>query len=369
MDLIEKFFEKRLITTFNTQKSYKGNINKYFRFIDKDIDTYFNETPKSIENDLNKAYMMLEKQDVPLLSRKTFFNAIKQFLCTHNKQLRELDFWDILKAKVRGADPISDELVPNTTDLKTVLSHGNALSRAMFLIMSSNGCRIGELLALTESDIDTKNNPTKLTINKTYDRSHKNYTKMLTKTRKKRICFISDEATNAYNEWMKERDAWLKYAVHKSQRYDKDKDDPRVFPMTDNNAVVIWTNLVKKSKLYKENAERDTKTGRLILHPHCLRKHFRSYLGNADLAEHLMGHATGMDKYYRNMKKEDMAELYLKHMQNVTIFETSPDLSGVHEQLKEKDTEISDLREEMQERKMEILELRLTLQEIKNKKK
>ena len=359
-DLIDKFFEKRLITTFNTRKSYKSNINKYFKIIGKDINTYFNETLESIENDLNKAYMQLDKQEVPLLSRRTFFNAIRQFLCTHDKKLKDLDFWDILKSKVRGADPISEELVPNTTDLKTVLSHGNTLSRAMYLMMASCGCRIGELLALTENDIDTDSKPTKLTISKTYDSSSKNYTKMLTKTRKKRIAFISDEATDAYMEWMKERSTWLKHAAHKAQRFNKNKDDPRIFPMTDNNAMVIWTNLVKKSKLYKENKERDITTGRLILHPHCLRKFFRSYLGNADLSEHLMGHATGMDRHYRNMKKEDLAELYFKHMQNVTVFETPADTTHIQ-------NEMAQLQKDNQEMKAEWMEKRLEVQELKQK--
>ena len=93
-------------------------------------------------------YMILEKNNVPLLTRRTFFDSVKQFLCTIDKRLKQLDFWDTLKIRVRGADPISEKFVPNALDLKTVLSHGNTLSRGMYLIMTSTGCRIGELLAL-----------------------------------------------------------------------------------------------------------------------------------------------------------------------------------------------------------------------------
>ena len=370
-DLIKQFFEKRLITTFNTQKSYRGNINKYFRLIGKDINTYFDNTPESIENDLNKAYLELNKKGVPLLSMKTLFNSVKQFLCWEKgdkelrREIKELEIWDILKAKFKGASPISEEFVPNTIDLKTVLSHGNALSRAMYLMMASSGCRIGEILALTEHDIDTDSTPTKLTVNKTYNRSSKNYTQMFTKTRKKRICFISNEATNAYLEWMKERDAWIKHAAQKSKRYNKDRNDPRIFPMTDSNAVIIWTNLVKKSKMYKENTERDTRTGRLILHPHCLRKFFRSYFGNADYANHLMGHATDMDKFYRNKKKEDLAELYLQHVHNVTVFETPTDVSGLHNRIDEKDKQLNDIQKSLSEKDKQLNDMQKVMNEMK----
>lgn len=355
-DLIETFFTKKLITTYNTQRSYRGNINKYFRSLDKDINTYFDKsrTLEGYEDDLSKVYMEMEKKNVPLLTRKTFFNSVKQFLCTIDKRLKQLDFWDTLKIRTRGADPISEKFVPNVNDLKTVLSHGNTLSRAMYLIMGSTGCRIGELLALYPEDINTDVSPSIVTIRKIYDRKGKNNVKMLTKTKKTRICFLTSEATTAYNEWLKERDAYLKTTIKKS-KYEKDPNDKRIFPMSDENAREIWANLVKKSGLYK----RDTETNRLTLHPHCIRSFFRSYFGNADLAEHILGHATGMDKYYRNMKKEDLAQEFMKYMQNVTIFEREVDLTGVHEQLKEKDEQIRNLERTMQELKAQVIEMRL----------
>jgi len=40
-----------------------------------------------------------------------------------------------------------------------------------------------------------------------------------------------------------------------------------------------------------------------------------------------MGHASGMDKYYRNMKPEDMVSEYTKLMGNITVLTNLPDLS------------------------------------------
>jgi integrase len=370
-DLIEKFFEKQLMTATNSQRSYRGNINKYFRLLNKDINKYFNEN-KSLdeyENDLTKVYSILEKQNTPLLTRRTFFNSIKQFMKTYDKRTKNLDFWDLLKRQTKGAEPISTELVPNNNDIKQVLTHGNALSRAMFLMMASTGMRIGEVLALYPIDIKLNEKPVIVHISKTYDRKNPDSIKNLTKTKKSRDCFISDEAKDALVEWLKIRDDYIKTAVSKS-RYGKDDTDKRIFPMSDENAREIWSNLVKKSGLY----EIDSNTNRLKLHPHCLRKFFRSYFGNADLAEHFMGHQTGMTKFYRNKKKEDLSDEYQMYMHNVTVFSSGPSserLNDMQNQLSKKDEQIQELLEKQRyfEIRMQGLENALNIEKLKNGKK
>ncbi|GAI04429.1 unnamed protein product [marine sediment metagenome] len=46
-----------------------------------------------------------------------------------------------------------------------------------------------------------------------------NKVKMMTKTKKKRISFLTDEAVDSYLEWKKIRDDYLKVAVTKSKGY------------------------------------------------------------------------------------------------------------------------------------------------------
>ncbi|GAH69086.1 unnamed protein product, partial [marine sediment metagenome] len=105
----------------------------------------------------------------------------------------------------------------------------------------------------------------------------------------------------------------------------------------------------------------DGRTNRVTLHPHCLRKFFRSYLGDADLSEHLMGHAHGLVKLYRNMKIEDLSEKYNNLMHNVTFFEVSPDLSGINEQMKEKETRINELNQKYNSIKIDHIQMQIDL--------
>ena len=60
MDLIEEFFDKKLITNHNTRKSYRTNINKYFKLIKKDINTYLNHNLDVMEKDLESAYKQMK---------------------------------------------------------------------------------------------------------------------------------------------------------------------------------------------------------------------------------------------------------------------------------------------------------------------
>jgi integrase len=378
---IEEFLKGRVLTNSNTIRNYKMNITQYFKMLNKDINTYFKDTPKDEEqekkqleqynNDLKKIYMIFEKKGKPDLSRRTFFNSIKQFMVYNNKKLKELDFWDILKIRTKGAEPSNDEAILNNKDIKTILSHGNTLSRCLYLMLASSGRRISEVLALTPEDVDTSVSPTTINIKKGLNSKN-------TKTKMKTICYISDEATESYKAWMKERDEYLKNSAKKLLTYENKLDDPRVFPMSYSNAIVIWQRLLMKANLVETYNVRNRWNGtmdkrikkkhhreRLYYHPHCLRKFFRSYLGDADFSEYLMGHATLMTKTYRQMKPEDKAEKYKKLMENVTIFSTGPNserLNDMQKQLTEKDKQISEMQKDMDEMKYQILQLQVEKQ-------
>ena len=125
MDLIEEFFDKKLITNHNTRKSYRTNINKYFKLIKKDINTYLNHNLDVMEKDLESAYKQMKTKGTSDIVIKTTFNSVKQFLCKMKKGCKELEFWDDLKDRTRSASPITEDNTPNTFEIKKVLQHSN----------------------------------------------------------------------------------------------------------------------------------------------------------------------------------------------------------------------------------------------------
>lgn len=364
-DAIDKFLDKRLITKPNTRRLYRSCIENYFDIIKKDENKYFSNgmTNEDYEADLNKVYLHYEKIKKGYLARRTFFSAVRQFMVTSNKELKELDFWDILKARTKGCEPESEETILNAVEIKNILSHGDACARAMFLMLASSGRRIGEILALTTDDVNINTTPASIKITKGLVGKETS----TTKTKQTTTCFISDEAKGAYNTWLLEREAYLRRAC-KISKYDKDPNDKRVFPMTYDNAKTKWETLLIRSGQVEKDGDgrlvpkRDVKTGRLLSHPHACRKFYRSYLGDADLAEYLMGHSTALTRAYRQMTLEDLGAKYLKFMPNVTIFEnTSKDVEELRKSDKEKDAEIKALKEtaKLQQIQLDVMQLKL----------
>lgn len=337
-DIINKFFDKRLITAPRTKESYRRGITLFFETINKKPETYLNNG-NDYEEDVGKFYLSLEKRS-PLTIR-TYINAVKQFMTAMDKTTRQLEVWNTISSRLRGADRVSEEMALDQQDLRNILQYSNICSKAICMMMASSGCRIGEIVQLLPEDIHEGEKPARIV-----------FRAEITKKKRMRTSFITPEAVSAYKAWGRVRDEWLLNAVNravcsieknpKMKKLNKNPDDKRVFPMTTVNVRVMWDTMVRKAGY----DERDTKTQRLKVHPHSLRKFFRSYLGNVDLAEHLLGHR-GYLSTYRAYNEKGLAKAYEKYMGNVSIFELQPDLTDVNEQLKGKDEEIFSLKKEM----------------------
>ena len=331
--MIDRYFEKKLITNYHTKRNYRKGIENYFDTIKKDLKTYF-KNKNDYEKDIGKYYLAIDQ--FPPMTKKNRVNAIKQFLSCYNREIKGLEIWDTISHRLRGAQSITEETSLDKNDLKKLLQYADLRGKTIFLVMSSSGCRIGEIVQLIPDDIHLNEDPARIVFRAEIVKGQKN----------KRTSFISNEAKESLKAWMKIRDKYLESAVKKSTFYEKKEIDDRVFPMTDVNVRLIWKNIVNKAG--KPFNEVDKKTNRLKCHPHSLRKFFRSYLGNADLAEHLMGH-TGYLSTYRQYNEKQLAIEYLKYINNVTVFESQPDFSGIHHELKEKDDLIKDMQKKIDE--------------------
>lgn len=366
MDLIEKFFDKKLFTNYNTKRNYRRGIELYFKIINKDINTYF-KSKQDYEADIAKYFKYL-LETTTQMTRKNRINAVRQFLKVYDKKTRDLDIWETISYRLRNIESETEEMALDQHDLKNILQYADIGTKAMFLTMSSCGCRIGELLQLLPEDIYLDETPTRI-----------HFRNEITKTKSKRDSFITPEAKAALEAWLKVRDEYLINSAKKNtsnalRKRIKDKNidatkslnDKRIFPMSDVNARSKWETIVRKAGY----DERDKKTGRLKAHPHSLRKFFRSYLGNADLAEHIMGHK-GYLSTYRQYNTKQLAVEYNKYMSNLSIFETNPDLTYINEELIEKDKEIERLtaRVEKLETLNELRLLKKDIHELKNGKK
>ena len=248
-EIVEKFLEKKMVTNSNTKKNYIINIDLYFKHLKGDappekewrkltkeqravylkglnqfIVDYFKNgrTDEQYEEDLRKEYFAQEETGRPLLSRRTFFTNIKCFMISQNRDLAFLEFWDTLKARMKGAEPQLTDYILTKDTIKQILSHGKVMDRALFLMMASSGRRSDELLAIYPEDINLNTSPATMEIKRGYDYKRPGRVKPTAKSKTRTTCFLSDEAVEAYKLWMKERDSYLKTAVKKTITKKKD---------------------------------------------------------------------------------------------------------------------------------------------------
>jgi integrase len=303
---IETFLSERLYTNKNTVRTYRSQLKSYFEFLRISPESYLGRDYKA---DVSKYYMYLVKEKYTSTAIKGNLNAIRQFICWLDRPAKDLEIWETISRRMRGVQPASEERALTREDMKKILSYADVKSRAMFLVSISSGIREETLVGLLPSDIHLDENPTRIVLRPEIVKGKKKWV----------TTFISDEAKEALMAWLKVRDAYLQSAVGKCSRNKmvrpKNADDKRIFPMHESVVRDIWLSLVEKAGM----AERDPNTNRLKAREHCLRKFFRSHLGNRDLSEFCEGHSD-INNLYDKKSDAERGSDYLKCMMNVTIF-------------------------------------------------
>jgi len=345
MNVIDKF----LISNFeaeSTIKNYRSSLNMYFKILKVNPDDYFKGN-RDYKADVKTFWMSISK-NAPK-TRLNRLSAIKNFLEEYDIDLPS-KFWKKLKKRMQGSSrAITIDRIPTPYELRQILQHGDSMTRAITLIASSSGMRIGEILSILPTDVDFDSNPTKITIRG-----------ILTKSGDPRITFISNEATEALKEWLKVKDEWQRVAIAKSRNIcEKNPDDKRLFPINHSSYTKKWTRLLTKSKL----AKRDPNSGILTLHTHVLRKYFETRMSLASVPEavyqQLEGHEGYLDGSYKRYTEEELKQAYLKGLPSILVFESKPDLTETHKEIDDLKKENAEMQKMMEEMKSQILELRL----------
>jgi hypothetical protein len=163
-------------------------------------------------------------------------------------------------------------------------------------------------------------------------------------------------------------------AAAKSHLHSKDKVDPRVYPFEPPTAYTMWHNALKKAGL----GSRDKRTNHHKIHPHVLRKFFRTRLGAVipvDVVEALMGHEGYLTQVYRRYSLEDLAKFYLQGEHALIVYTDAEEVGRLRQEVEEKSrqlqalvngltTENMDLKNRLKTVETEISELRKDIENL-----
>jgi integrase len=280
---------------------------KYEKLVDK----YLKEK-RDYSKDM--AEFVITLQSRPPLSARQTFSATRGFFEYYDKSLPAKDLKFIQYKLPKGSSRTIEKDLDFDT-IRMIIQHVDVKGRALMLVLASSGMRINEALSLPVEDIDFKTTPTTITIRGENSKTGDN-----------RITFISSEATQAVNEWLKVRQGYITSSAkrnnglaHSGRGNTKSgEDDGRLFPFSDQTANVMWENALVKAGLLSL----DKTTKRKQLHYHQFRKFFISQLSlivSKEIAETLAGHAGYLTGAYRRYTKKQLAEEYLKGQHLLTI--------------------------------------------------
>jgi integrase len=256
------------------------------------------------------------------LTVKLKISNVKTFLLENDIELKQ-KFWKKISRRIKGSRALTLDRIPTNTELKKILLHMPIQGKAINLSLESSGMRIGELLKSNIDDLYLNENPARIQIRGE-----------ITKTGNSRHAFFSREAKEALTEWLKVRDDYLKAAVAKSHLYDKSLEDSRIFPFDKAVAYSMWKIALHKSGLNGK----DKSTGREKIHPHVLRKFFRTRLGSVipvDVIEALMGHEKYLTEVYRKYSLEDLRKFYLKGESALLVFTDAAEVTKLRQEVEE----------------------------------
>jgi integrase len=359
MNPVEEFLNA--FPTEQTKKTYRHHLKNYFIIIKAEPENYF-KTKRNYEQDVINYWKDLQKY-APL-TRISRMSCLRNFL-EENDIIIPQKTWKKLRKRTKGKRAVTIDVAPTNKELKQILQHSDILSRAIFILASSSGMRIGEIINLLPEDIDLEYEPMKI-----YIRGE------ITKTGEPRIAFASDEAKEAMYQWFNVRDEYLDQAVRRSKGLGgKNPNDERIFPLCYTTAEKKWIRLLRKSGLN----ERDRTTKHHRRHIHTLRKFFETRMSYAGVPsaiyQQLEGHTGYLNGVYKRYGERELAEAYLKGMNALSVYEVTPDLIDINEELKDVTDENKRLQSklEMMETRMqqmetlkELMEMKVEQEKIKN---
>jgi integrase len=304
-EMIEDITDKK-----NSQTTYKSYLKKCFKILDKQPETYFNKN-KTLDEYTTDTFKILSKiKESPPKTKQCIMEAWKSLLAIHDIELKP-SIRKKINQRTRGR-PISEEISLTIKSLKNILSSARTREKALFLVLATSGIRIGEVLKLRiDEHLELSNNPPLIRL--TADIAEKG---------DKRITFITNEAKEYLLLWLKERPLYIKSKEQKCNfKIDMDltKYEDRVFPFSRRVCELWWYKLLDDAGF----TGKDKITNRRKTTIHQLRKFFKTQLSTVltqDVIEALMGHANELQRAYRKYTEKQLAEEYLKGIDELNIF-------------------------------------------------
>lgn len=286
---------KLLTRSKNTENTYLKGIKKFVEYFGiKDLDEFIekNKGKKEVEVYYKKFMIYLASQNLAPKTIGAWSSAVKKLFEVNGIPIHR-------KMKMR-LYTIHEDVLPSKEIIKKIVESANLRTKAILLFLISSGVRAGELINLRLKDLDFNIRPVKVRIRG-----------VGAKERKSRITFISNEAYNFLEKYLEER-----------KKKGEDLNGESFVFVTKSGKQMSYQNLhFLLSNVFKKFSKKEGK--RYQLHPHVLRKFFKTQLIAAGvpspIVDKLTGHRRYLSEEYELYTEEQLREWYIKGMKNLTL--------------------------------------------------
>ena len=153
-----------LFSSESTKNVYKWAMKKFLRFVaDKhgidSLDEYLTlSLPiKECQGDVRRFFASIA--EMPPKSQETIEGSLRSFFNEYNINISN-DWWkrERRRSKRKRARPLTQDRIPNTEELRRILSHMPIQGKALYLVLSSGGMRIGDAVSIDLEDLNLNQN-------------------------------------------------------------------------------------------------------------------------------------------------------------------------------------------------------------------
>lgn len=287
---------KLLTRSINTEKTYLKGLNSFVEMMKiENLDDFLEGLKKGNmdSNEVFKEYVIkLANRNVAPKTVGAWAASIKKLFAANGIVLNKN-----LPIKIYN---VHEDILPSRDDLKKILADCSIRTKAIILLLSSSGLRVGELRELKISEVDINSTPPKISV------------KGLTaKERKSRFTFISQEAKMALQSYLEKR----KNNGHQII------DDSYTITTSDGNRMSYQNLQFILNNVFRKVSKKEGK--RYKLHAHSLRKFFKTQLISAGvpgpIVDRLAGHARYLSREYELYTEDQLKEWYLKGVAHLEL--------------------------------------------------
>jgi integrase len=283
----------------------------YLRIPAGEYDRLLEKDPKLIQMDICDFVTFLRKKGNSSASVSAYVAAVNKFYAMNDIVLN----WKKIRSFMGEHERTVEDRPYTHSEIQTLIQHASPRNKAIILLMSSGGLRVGAISLLRVKDLEPieSYNIYKVSI---YSKSRKSHY----------FSFCTPECRRSIEDYLSYRRRWGERIGEESPlfRAEFNPDNNNVKPVSANRSKHIIDKILKDTGLRKPPIEGKTKRNH-IMGNHGFRKFFETNAYKAGMdhmyLRRLMGQKSGLEDAYLKLSEEELLEGDSKHMGYIGIID------------------------------------------------